>query len=238
MNGNDLITSALRMVGVVASGETAPAADVADALVVLNQMIEAWGAESLSIFALNTSTFDFVAGQQAYTLGTGGNFNVARPARINYVSVISNTNPAQPNEIPIQMLTDEEWQNIPVKLTTSTLPTAVNDDDAFPLRNLSFWPVPSDPSAQARLYLWAALNQFTDLTTDFTFPPGYMEALKYNLAIRLAAEWRADLSPLTLQLAMDAKGRIKSQNIEPVLVKCDPAIVATGGTRWNYLTGE
>jgi hypothetical protein len=225
------------MIGVVASGETAPAADVADALVVLNQMLEAWGAESLSIFTLNISTFNLVGGQQAYTIGTGGNFNTARPARIGQASIISNSNPSQPLELPISLATDEEWQAIPVKLTTSTLPRIMYDDGSFPLRNLSFWPVPTDGSVQVRLYMWSALSQFTDLVTDFSFPPGYMEAIKYNLAVRLAAEWRADLSPLTIQLATDSKARIKSLNIAPIYLRCDDAVVSTG-KRFNWLTGQ
>lgn len=222
----------------LAAGETATADDTSDALVILNQMLESWSAESLSVFTLTIQTFNFVASQQTYTLGAGGNFNTARPSRIGYASVVSNSNPAQPLEIPIDQLTDSEWQAIPVKLTTSTLPRKMYDDGAFPLRNLSFWPVPTDASVQVRLYTWTALTQFSDLTTDFTFPPGYIEAIKYNLAARLAAENFGTLTPIAASLALSSIGRIKAMNSDPALVKCDPAITRSSGARFNWLTGE
>lgn len=238
MKGNDLIASSLRLIGVLASGETVPADQVADAQVILNQMLEAWSVESLDVFTLNILTFNFVASQQAYTMGTGGNFNTTRPPKIEYASIVSNSSVTQPLELPIDMLTDSEWQDIPVKNTPSTLPRKMYDDGGFPLRTLSFWPVPTDSSVQVRLYVWAQLSQFTDLTTDFTFPPGYLEAIKYNFAVRLSAEWPGNISPLAVDLASKALARIKAINSIPPLVKCDPAITRSGGARFNWLTGE
>lgn len=222
----------------LAAGETATADDTADALVILNQMLEAWSAESLDVFTITIQTFSLTAAKQVYTMGAGGDFNVPRPSKITDASVVSNANPSQPLEIPIDMLTDEEWQAIPVKLTPSILPRKVYDDGSFPLRNLSFWPVPTDSSVQTRLYTWTALTQFSDLTTDFTFPPGYIEAIKYNLGARLAAENFGTLTPIAASLALSSIGRIKAMNSDPPLVKCDPAITRSSGARFNWLLGE
>jgi hypothetical protein len=105
-----LITSALRLIGVIASGEAVPIDEANDSLMVLDQMIDAWNADHLAIYTSSSSDYALIAGQQEYTLGPGGDWNSNRPARINNVSVILLSNPANPIEIPIPMYTVEDWQ--------------------------------------------------------------------------------------------------------------------------------
>ncbi len=232
----DLITSSLRLIGVLASGETPSSAEASDCLLILNQMVEAWGIEHLALFTLNRNTFTLVPGTQNYTVGTGGTFNMARPARIEYVSMLILNNPAQPLELPIQMFTDTEWQAIPVKNISTTIPQGVYDDGGFPLRTLSYFPVPSVAN-QTILGTWAALSAFSDLVTDVTFPPGYAKALRYNLALDLAPEFGSNVKPEVLAQAIASKGAIKSVNIEDTISRVDPAITSTGG-RFNWILGQ
>jgi hypothetical protein len=239
MTGQDLISSSLRLIGALASGETPSAAEAADALVILNQMLDAWSASRLTIFTLSRQVFTLQAGKQSYTMGAGGDFNVARPARIQYWSIISNQNPGQPLELASNsdFLTDEEWQEIRVKNITGSLPRKVYDDGGFPLRTLSFWPVPDNSSVQTALYTWNSLQQFVDLVTDYNFPPGYAEAIKYNFAIRLAAEWPGTLSQATPILAQQALANIKSMNAPVAKLGCDEGITGGGGT-YNWLADQ
>jgi hypothetical protein len=148
------------------------------------------------------------------------------------MSIVSLTNPAQPLELPMEMLSDYDWQvQIPVKLVNSTLPLQVYDDGAFPLRNLNFWPIPTT-AVNTRIYSWQALNQFPDLVTDLTFPPGYAEALRYNLAVRLIAEMPGEYAQITVQvtsgLASDSLARVKVMNMPMIQSFCDPALSGDG----------
>ncbi len=79
----DLITSALRLTGVYASDEEPSFGDANQSLTVLNDMIDAWNADRLAIYTTRIDDFPFVNSQQAYTIGTGGDFNIPRPARID-----------------------------------------------------------------------------------------------------------------------------------------------------------
>src|SRR5258708_2222577 len=218
------------MIGALASGETAIAAESADALVILNQMMDAWSADRLTVFTLSRQVFTLQAGKQAYTMGSGGDFNVPRPARIQYASIISNQNPAQPLELEMDMLTDAEWQEVRVKNITSSLPRRFYDDGGFPFRTLNFWPTPDNSSVQTAVYTWNSLQQFADLVTDYTFPPGYLEAIKYNLALRLGAEWPGNISQLTMSLAQQSLAKIKSFNAPPIKHSCDEALTGRSGT--------
>jgi hypothetical protein len=223
MKGGDLIAASMRAAGLLALGEPVDGDSSSAALVILGQMLEGWSAQQLAVFTLNRSTFPFIAGTSAYTVGTGGMFNVARPAEIEYVTIISNSNPAQPLELPpLQMYTDAEWAGVPVKAVT-------NPDGGFPFRTLTYWPVPSDSSVQTVIGGWAALTQFTNLTSDVTFPPGYIDAIKYNFAVRLAAEWQGQVTPGVADLARTSLATIKAMNVPDIKFKIDAAMGATGG---------
>lgn len=234
MTGNALIASALRMIGVLPVGENPDAPSSQNALVILNQMLDAWTAEQLMIFNTTIDEFTLTPGTQTYTYGTGGTFNAVRPSKIERCSIVSLNNPAQPLELPIDYWSDAEWQAVPVKIITSTLPSAVYDDGDFPFRNLSYWPIPSI-AVKTRIYRWEALTQFANLTTDYLFPAAYIEAVKYNLAIRFAAEWNAQPSAYVVGLASESKDRVKSANAYAPKLRCDPALTGDAG-QYNYIT--
>lgn len=237
MTGNDLITSTLRLIGAISAEETPSAAEANDALAVLNQLIDQWNAERMMIFTITINEFPLTVGQQVYTLGPGGNFNMPRPAKIPRMSIVSLLNPAQPLELPIEMLTEQQWQEeIPVKLIQSTLPLQCYDDGAFPFRNLNFRYIPTIP-VNVRIYAWQALSQFVDLVTDYTFPPGYIKAIRYNLALDLAPEYERPLNPEITAQAATSKGIIKSMNTVIVDLKCDTALIGdmTSKRLYNWL---
>lgn len=72
----DLITGALRNINALEAGETPNAQDSADALQVLNDMLESWSVDHLFIFASVENILTFVPGQYQYTIGnyTAGTF--------------------------------------------------------------------------------------------------------------------------------------------------------------------
>lgn len=236
MNGLDLISSSMRLIGALASGEVPTNSEAQDSLTVLNQMLDSWAADRLMVFTITIDQFTLTVNQQVYTYGVGGNFNAPRPARIDRISIVSLTNPSQPLELPIDYYTDWDWQQIPVKNIQTTLPQAVYDDQAFPFRNLSFWPIPT-AVVQTRIYHWTALNQFPDLVTDMTYPPGYIEALRYNLAVRLMAEFPGGFDPVmqsvTAPLALESLARVKSMNLPLIEAFCDAALTDKS-VRYNY----
>lgn len=227
----DLIASSLRLIGVLASGEPVPIEEANDALMVLDQMVDAWNADRLAIYATGSQDFPFVVGQQAYMMGPGGDFNTERPPRIDSISAMLLENPSNPIEVPMSMFTVDEWQKqMPVKVVNSSFPQVCYDDGGFPLRTLSFWPIPTYPNA-ARIYSWQDLTLPPTLQTVLSFPPGYAEAFRYNLAARLSAEFAAPLPALVGQIAIDSMARIRNMNLPELGLRSD-LMVSEGG--YNY----
>lgn len=234
MTALDIISSALRLDGVLASGEVPNNAEAQDALVVLNDMLNQWNAERLMVFTIARQVFSLVPTQQLYTMGVGGNFNVPRPARIESASILSLQNPAQPMELPIEIVSETGWQNIPVKDVVSSLPQVMWDGDEFPLRNLSFWPIPTVPVSVV-LYTWTALSSFPDLSvTDLTFPPGYAKAIRFCLALDLAPEYGKTVAPDVAAQAIIAKAVVKSINMPTYELHSDVALINPYGGRYNW----
>jgi len=237
-SAGDLIRSAFRLIGMLASGELPEAAEAQDALASLNQMMDVWNAERMMIFTIKIEEFPLVVGQQTYLMGPGGDFNTVRPAKIERMGIVSLNNPAQPLELPIEMLNAQLWAQIPVKLISSTLPLRCYVEYTWPSVTLNFRYLPQVP-VNTRIYSWVALSQFQDLDTPYTFPPAYYEAIRYNLAVRLQPEFMPQfpLNQVTAQLAVDSKATVKRMNTPLVDLYCDPAVVWPPDKRvYNWLT--
>jgi hypothetical protein len=232
----DIISSSLRLINVLGAGETMSASEGQDALFVFQTMVDSWQAERLMIFTTQRLVFPLTLGKQVYTYGVGGDFNSPRPAKIEEVSIIWLGNPNQPLELPLNYLTTEQWQAVPVKNIQSSLPMYVWDDGAFPFRNLSFWPIPN-AAVNFAVYAWQALAAPATLTTQMAFPPGYMQAFRYNLAVMLAAEFPAVPQEILIPvaaIAASSKAVVKSMNITMEDLRVDSALTQFGLGLYDY----
>lgn len=225
----------MRLIGVLASGETATADEAANALVSLNDMIESWSTQSLLIYNKTPEVFSLVAAQQSYTWGVGGNFNSARPmsiSNINYRQVSGSTT----LELPIDIINEDEWSNISVKTVTSNLPTKMWPVYTFPTATLYFWPIPSIAST-VDVWSWKALTAYSTLTTVLSLPPGYTRALRYNLAMELAGEYGVQPSQVVEDKAISSIESIKRMNTKEQYLGTDQGVLSKKST-WNWFTGE
>jgi hypothetical protein len=240
---SSIIARALRLIGALASGETPSGAEQSDALAVLNQMIDGWATQRLTIPSINRYQFAVSASVGSYTLGPTGVWTVpVRPERLDHASLVLKS--STPNiEIPLAVLTDDEYALLGIKGLTTTLPTQIyyNANVANSPNGLValLWPVPTITTNDIALYIADALAQFADATTSITLAAMYAEALTYNLAERLAPEFGNQLDPAVKDLASRSLASLKANNVKPVELSMDPAFV--GQTRagcYNVLTDQ
>jgi hypothetical protein len=229
----DVITRALRLISVVADGELPTTNEANDALEAFQDMVDAWNADSLIIFSVGSADFPLTLGQQSFTMGPGGNFNVTRPSKIVGMSTILLLNPTNPVEIPISMYTWDEWQNsVPVKNVQGSFPQVCYDDGGMPLRTLNFWPIPTLQQNNVRIYSWQPLIWPATLQTLLNFPPGYARAFRYNLAVELAGEFGAQIPPQVAQIATNTLAQIKTMNAPDLRLVSD-LMPTPGGYNWR-----
>jgi len=235
VTGREFISASMRLLGVLASGETPSANETADGLGALNRMLSSWSTESLLINARVREVFPLISGQSAYTMGPSGNFNTTRPLNIDNALIrLAGTSPQV--ETPLLILNLDQWSGITLKDLDSNIPIYLYAEGTSPLETLNIWPVPS-ATHELVLYSWKALTSFASANTDVSFPPGYEEALIYNLAVRLAPEFGKTVTAEVATIANDSKANIKRMNERPLYLQVDAALMPHGRP-FNWLTGE
>jgi hypothetical protein len=183
---SELLSSSLRKIGALSSGETIEVVRQIEALHALQSLLRSWGAISNNVFASIKENVSLVPGQSEYTWGASGNISSARPNQVTGAYVLDISGVTH----PVDIITEGKYRSISVKGTTSR-PFALYFHAEYPLAKLYLYPTPD--SAEV-LYL-DSYKPFTEtssfgLTTDtLVFPGYYEEPMIYNLAIRLAPEY-------------------------------------------------
>lgn len=236
MTARDLIEGSLRLLGVLATGEAASSDEASDALSSLNQMLSSWSNENLVVYQKVRDEFTLTANDGSYSWGAtagAGNFTTARPAQVLKANI--ELQGTDPQEIPLRILTLDEYAELSLKATDSSIPHAVYFDGAFPNVGVEFYPVPN----AAEHVVFYSLKPFSVLTlsTELSYPPGYEKAIRYNLAIDLAPEYGREPSALIMQQAMDSKAEIKRKNLQTPKLKIDVPVYS-GKNSFDYRTGE
>lgn len=202
-----LVTASLRKLGAVAAGETPDADEQSDALESLNQILESWNLKGLALFRRENAAYTLVPSQQAYSVGSGADFDGARPITLHSAFVTRGG-----IDYPLAVLTQAQWNDILQKSTESQLPEAVYYEPTFPDGTLRFWPVPLE-ALPVTLAIDMQLAVVADINDDLSFPPGYERALLYALAVDLAPEYPAvTLSQSVIDAADEALADIKRAN--------------------------
>lgn len=218
MTALDLITAALKRIGVVGGGQTPSAEDAADALLRLNALLDSFATERLFVPSITRTTWTIVSGTAAYTVGLGGTVNVTRPVFVEDVR-FQDTSQSPTLEMGLDLLTDQNYANIPQKDSTSTYPTSYYYNPTFSgtgLATLTFWPVPTSSTLEGVLYAPATLAQVAALSTTLTLQPGYQWFLQEQLAVALAPEFGVAAPGELRESAREAKANIKRANLRLV----------------------
>jgi hypothetical protein len=187
---SDLITAAFLNLGAIAPGETITAAEQADAFLRLNLLLSSWSTEQVTVPVLSHTSFVMVAGTSAYTLGTAGAgatlVTAGRVLAVTGASSVS-SNFRQPVEV---MSFDKFAATVADPLaSTSVLALKLAADGNFPLINLRVFPVPAAAPGALWLDYWMAIAQFATVGDTITLPDGWPEALHWNLALKLFAQY-------------------------------------------------
>jgi hypothetical protein len=231
MTGLNIIKSALRLIQEMTPGQTPHADDTDTALMILNSMLESWSAERLIPFTFARLTQALTVGTQNYTIGPGATINVDRPVRIERAGLVINT-----IEYPLEIMKLDRWAAVFYK-TLQSQPRAIYNNGGSPISTISVWPVPA-AAASLILYVPSQIVGFPSLTADVWFPNAYTDAIRYNLAVRLAPEWGRVLRADVMELARDSKAEIMRLNLEAPTMKCDSAVLHPGGTSFDIQSGE
>lgn len=246
----DQINRALRLIGVLAEGETPSAEMSQDALMALNQMIDSWNTERLAVFSTSDQVVIWPAGEITQTLGPTGSL-VLKNNQISFVdSYLSSEHdglvtqedqdliivqdapppitlkPFRPVEVDeathfvdpgsgisynLRLINRQQYNGIALKTVTSTLPQLLFVNMTNPDIELTLYPVPTR-NLELHVVSVTELTQPANLSTPLVFPPGYLRAFTYNLALEIAPEFGQQPSPDVRRVAAKSLSNIKRIN--------------------------
>jgi hypothetical protein len=230
----DQINGALRLIGQLAEGEEPSAATANDALVALNQMIDSWNTERLSVFSTQDQIFSWLPGFATRTLGPTGDFVGNRPILIDDSTYFRD--PSSNISFGVKLINQQQYNGIAVKTVTSTYPQVMFVNMTYPDITMTVYPVPT------KVLEWhiVSVEELTTaalLSTPLAFPPGYLRAFRYNLACEIAPEFGVEPSPQVSRIAMYSKRNLKRINNPDDIMSLPYSIVATR-QRFNIFAGN
>lgn len=214
----ELIQSSMRLATILASGETPTADEATDGLKSLNDILENWSLENLSVWQTDNHVDTLVPGQASYTIGPGGNFDTTRPIRIGLSYVRVNGADFVVTEWGL-----EEYNAVAVK-TVGGIPQRFVYLNEYPLGTIYLYPVPATASTIA-LAVDRLLTFPVTLTTQLAFPPGYEKALRYTLATNLAPEYGVVPPPAVQAIATSSKADLQRANKKRVVAAYDQTLL-------------
>lgn len=235
----DQINRALRLLGVLAEGETPSAATSQSGLAAMQQMIDSWNTERLSVFATIDQIVNWPVGSINETLGPTGslvrlNGTAVRPILIDDATYFRD--PGTGVSYGVKQINQQQYNGIAVKTVTSTFPQVMFVNNTYPDFDIFIYPRPT------RLLEWhfVSVQELTEpplLNTDLLFPPGYLRAFAYNLAMEIAPEFGVEPSPQVQRIAMTSKRNLKRINNPDDVMSMPYSLIATR-QRYNIYAGN
>lgn len=205
---DDLIREAYRSLNIIGERGSLTYEQLTQGLRFVNRLLDAWNTRFGLPPTISQDSFSTVAGQQSYTIGSGGNVNTTRPQRIINATITDGD-----LTYSVDQINYHEWMNIYDKTDTSDVPSKFYYDPNVPLGIIYLWPKPSKivtfNYSQERNYSAYSLGD------SVNFTPGIERALVCNLAKELLSMYPSDaIGALIIQNAKESLDDLKKYHIK------------------------
>jgi hypothetical protein len=170
---------------------------------------------SITVTGANTFTYTVSGGGAAATVPptyTSADFNTNRPIRI----VGAFTRDGSNVDTPIGIITEQYWNNIPNKATTSATPSKILYRPSMPFGQVIIYPTPSS-AVELHLRSEKMITSYTALTSTQYLPPGYQRLLELSLAVEVAPEYGSRAAPETVAYLKTSLDALMRTNLGKVL---------------------
>lgn len=256
----DYIYDALRNCGQLRPGYTPGPELLADCLTRFQDQFDAYNAQRTMQYTQPDYVFPITGpghgttgnaqsfGGTGYTIGpTAVDFTVPfRPVAIPRMNLYMTANsPGQPARFPLAQISMEEWLSIiTVQFTPTNVCTTYAYDTQYPNGVIWLWPPINGNSVE--IFTWGFLTPPSTLATVMALPPGYADAIKWELTKRVWPLCSLDIMPNRLtwsQIAGQARlalQKVKRINAPSPRMVCDfrggrSSISGTGVADWGLL---
>ena len=201
LNARDVVTYAFKQLRVARAGEPIDAEDMSDGLEALNLMLKSWQVDMPNLWRQTNGSLPLVANTASYNMAAAFRIKSARLRQSG-------------RDIPMHLLTREEYEEIPLKTSTG-FPTQYYFDPQRDTGVLYLWPVLGSVSGETVEYTYQ--RRFYDVDTpddSIDLPQEYLMGVGWNLAEALLESYgKADPTSKRI-MAMAARHRNSLQSAD------------------------
>ena len=229
----ELITGSYRLAGILGTGQTLQGSQGPDAIYALQEMMDEWNSDALKLYTIGIYSIPITNAKQQYTIGPGGDFNITNRPPLLSGAWFQQLTTAPFNDIPVTLVSAQDWGNIRAKGTQGNVVTYGYYDQNFPVATLFVWPLPSMAAGSLILHAPSQLNSSIGLDDYENLPPAYRKAIRYNLAMVLAAENGFEPSMHVKSTAANSLMMLQRNNGQiPQRMTFDSAALGSGSGRY------
>ena len=224
---SDIINLALKTANVIGVGQTPLAQDTNDCFNQLNMMMAQWQRRRYMVYNLVTVGLQ-ATGALTYSVGTGGDFNITRPVKLESAFFRMNKNTSLPVDYPLEVLrAQEDYNRISIK-NLNAFPQYAYYNTGFPLGELYIWPVPNN-QYEIFISVMVQLEAFQTINDQIVLPPEYLDALHWNLARRICVMYGLPITPELTGYAEASMRAIEEVNSQIPLLHMPVALRGKSG---------
>jgi hypothetical protein len=179
LTARDVVTYALRKIGVLDITQTADADEAAAALIELEVMLKEWAFNGPFLFTKRSASQALASDTATY------NLSITKPIRILEMRYRD----ANGRDLPMEELTREEYLELPLK-DSNGIPTTYFFDPQPGSWNLSTWPVLITATTETLEYSYQRrIEDVGSLNNDLDIPQEWLSTVGYSLAARLLDDY-------------------------------------------------
>lgn len=203
LNRTQVITGALRKLGVLASGGSPSTAQTSDAADALNAIVKALEAEGMPLWAIQSTNFTVSNGTSTYTIGPSKTINTtSAPLKIvQALRTVLNT-----ANVPMNVYNRYDFNNLPDTSTGTPVNLYYQPQITAGVASgtIELWPIPNDSTTVITIDYQRPFQNMDADANNFDFPAYWIQALIYTLAWVLAPEYGIPIQDRQL-IATEAK---------------------------------
>lgn len=217
MTAQQAIEAALRLIGAVDVGEDPTPKELEDGLETLNAMLGYWGTQRFGNFVQTQNSHALTANVGSYTIGTGQTINTTCPSKIVTAFIRDSAN----TDFAMEIIAQEQYSDIPTKTLTGVPEKIYLAKSSGTVGTIYLYPVPANVYT---LYIDSLkpLGSYA-LTDSLGLPAEYDRAIRFNLAIELAAEYGVEPRQTVVANAIESLTTLKAMRAyPPASIRTDP----------------
>ena len=201
--GTTVIQTAMEDLGVLATGGTASPEELAYGLVKLNNLIGSWSYEELLLPYQVTETLSVAGSLSSRTIGSGADWDTARPVMIESLWWID----AESVNHPVQMLDSRDYGALEAKAVMTGRPLRAYYepvDSADITRGTLYFDRTTDATETLHMISLKELTELATVGTTISLPTPWIRALIASMKLELAGKYGKPLTEADFSIATNA----------------------------------